>query len=135
MRLSIDFEWSVDETGYEWVPGGPVNGPAASVDDLSGIELLSALGGKRIRVDRIRRRGGMLKTYRPFEGIDRMLFRIFANQGKERDGLLDFVCRFGPMTEEGNREDGEPAYVGLAAAKAMSQLLQTYSANPQNWFS
>jgi len=135
MRLSIDFEWLVDEAGYEWVQGVPVDGSIGPDEELRGVELLSALGGKPIRANRIRRRGGTLKARRPFEKIDRMLFRIFASQGSNRDGLLDFVCRFGPMSEEGNRDDGEQAIIGLAAAAAMFEVLQAYSDDPRNWFS
>ena len=132
--LSIDFEWSVDEAGYDWVPDGPVDGPADPNEELSGIELLSAIGGKPIRADRIRRRGGKLRTYRPFEGIDRMLFRNFASQARNPDGLLEFVRQFGPMTQEGNR-GGEPADIGLGAAAGMAELLQVHSGKPGNWFS
>jgi hypothetical protein len=134
MILSIDFEWSVDETGYELIPGGPVDGSVDPNEDLSGIELLSVIGGKPIREDRIRRRGGNLRIYRPFEGPDRMLFRNFASRAENPSGLLDFVRQFGPLTQEGNR-DGEPTGIGLVAAACMAELLQVHSDNPGNRFS
>jgi hypothetical protein len=133
MILSIDFEWSVDETGYEWIPGGPADGSVDPDGELSGFELLSVIGRKPIREDRIRRRGGKLRTYRPFDLIDRMLFRTFPSRATNLDGLLDFVSQYGPMTQEGNH-DGEPASIGLTAAASMAELLRVYSENPGDWF-
>lgn len=130
MTFSIDFEWAVDEAGYDWIAGGPAElGEEAS---LIG-ELLSVVSGKRVRPDRIVRRGGPLRTYRPFQRVSG-LFLLFANLGKNPEGLMDFVRQFGPMTEDGNRE-GEDALIGLGHGQSMGELLQRYAESPADCIS
>jgi hypothetical protein len=131
MTFRIDFEWAFDEAGYDWVPGGP----AEPTDEKSLIgEVISTFQGKPIRPDRIVRRGGNLKTYRPFERVPG-LFRLFSKQATPPAGLLDFVTRFGPMIQDGNRESGEDALIGLSAAQTMSELLDDYSKDSRTCFS
>jgi len=55
MAFKIDFEWQVDENGYDWVPGGPAD--PDDEDSVIGVAF-SALKGTLIRPDRIVRRGG-----------------------------------------------------------------------------
>jgi hypothetical protein len=130
MTLRIDFEWAVDEAGYDWVAGAP----AEPSDEKSLIgEVISTLQGKPIRPDRIVRRGGNLKTYRPFERVPG-LFRLFSKLATTPEGLLDFVTRFGPMIPEGNREGGEDTLIGLCAAQTMSELLGNYLKDPRSCF-
>jgi hypothetical protein len=130
MTFSIDFEWAVDETGYDWVEGGP----AESLDEESVIAVaVSALHGRPIRPDRIVRRGGNLKTNRPFEQVPG-LFRLFSKLATTPEGLLEFVTRFGPMLPHGNRQDGEDSLTGLSAAQTMSELLQDYAQDPRTCF-
>jgi hypothetical protein len=100
MTFRIDFEWAVDEAGYDWIAGGPAE--PSDEKSLFG-EVLSTFHGKPIRPDRIVRRGGNLKVDRPFERVPG-LFRLFSKLATTPEGLLDFVTRFGPMTPEGNRE-------------------------------
>jgi hypothetical protein len=130
MTFRIDFEWAVDEAGYDWVAGGPTE----PTDEKSLIgEVISTLQGKPIRPDRIVRRGGNLKVDRPFERVPG-LFRLFSKIATTPEGLLDFVTRFGPMTPEGNREGGEDALIGLSAAQGMSELLDSYSQDQRRCF-
>jgi hypothetical protein len=130
MTFRIDFGWAFDEAGYDWVAGGPEK--PCDRKSLIG-EVFSVLPGRPIRPDRIVRRGGNLKPDRPFERVSG-LFRLFSKRATTREGLLDFVTRFGPMTPDGNREGGEDALIGLAAAQAMSELLDDYAKDPRRCF-
>jgi hypothetical protein len=130
MILSIDFEWAVDEAGYDWVPGGPAE---AGEENSPFGEFMSVLEGSPIRLDRIVRRGGKLRTYRPFERVDG-LCRVFAGAAVDPKGLMNFVHRFGPMTEDGNH-DGEDALIGLGHAETMAGWLRQYSQNRRECFS
>src|SRR6266478_4750983 len=130
MVISIDFEWMIDEEGYHWVSSGPTD--PNEENSLVG-EITSLLTGRPIRPDRIVRRGGKLRPYRPFERVDG-LYRVFASLAVAPEGLMDFVHRFGPMTEDGNR-NGEDALIGLSHAQSMAELLKRYSQNPGDCFS
>ena len=66
--------------------------------------------------------GGKLVPCRPFDKADG-LYRIFANLGRTAEGLLDFVNRFGPLTDEGNRETGEEVPFAFCEADAMREVL------------
>jgi hypothetical protein len=77
--------------------------------------------------DRIVRRGGELVTYRPFDKVDG-LFRVFAGLARTREGLLDFVQRFGPLTPGGNNFLGEDVQIGIILGNFMNFLL---SASPE----
>src|SRR5438874_7946740 len=117
MTFSIDFEWAIDEAGYDWVTGGQ----AEPGDEESVISVLfSSFQPAPIRPDRVVPRGGNLKRDRPFERVPG-LFRLFSKTATNPEGLLDFVTRFGPMIPEGNRPAGEDAVIGLSAAQAMSE--------------
>jgi hypothetical protein len=130
MTFRIDFEWAVDEAGYDWVAGGPAE--PADEESLLGV-VFSTLQGRAIRPDRIVRRGGNLKTYRPFEQVPG-LFRLFSKRATTPEGLLEFVTRFGPMLPDGNRQSGEDALTGLGAAQAMAELLEAYAQDPRSCF-
>jgi hypothetical protein len=130
MTFRIDFEWAIDEAGYDRIAGGP----ADPGDEKSLIgDVFSIVKGSPIRPDRIVPRGGNLKSDRPFERVPG-LFRLFSKLATTSEGLLDFVARFGPMTPDGNRECGEDALIGIAASQAMSKLLDDYAENPSSCF-
>jgi hypothetical protein len=131
MTFKIDFEWSVDQAGYDWVPGGPAE--PGDEESLIGVAFPTR-DGRSIRPDRIVRRGGNLKTYQPFEQVPG-LFRVFANLAITPEGLLEFVSRYGPMLPNGNWQGGEDAINGLAAAEAMSKLLNEHAEDPRRCFS
>jgi hypothetical protein len=118
--LSIDFLWWRDAAGYDFVPAAPGKPSASEVSPLHAIlsETL-VLPGKPARIVR---RGGNLVPYRPFEEVDG-LYRIFASLGKTDEGLLDFVRRFGPLTEYGNSENGEEVIFSKGHADSMNDIL------------
>jgi hypothetical protein len=120
--FSIDFEWWRDDAGYNYVPAAPGNpGPSEMSPLYALIEpIRSAVSPGRPA--RIVRRGGKLVPYRPFDKVDG-LYRIFARLGTTSEELLDFVNRFGPLTEYGNQECGEEVLFAFSAASAMRDIL------------
>jgi hypothetical protein len=72
--------------------------------------------------------------YRPFDKVDG-LYRIFAHLGTTAEGLLDFVNRFGPLTDEGNRETGEEVPFAFSAAGAMCEVLSCPMTEQAAYFS
>lgn len=86
------------------------------------------LEGSRLEValpphERIVRRGGKLVTYRPFEKVNG-LFRVFASLARTKEGLLDFVQRFGPLTPAGN-VIGEDVQSGLITGQLINLFLNS----------
>src|SRR5215217_2213909 len=136
MAIAIDFEWQRDELGYDLVPTPPPDPGTLSVpvirtrpgmsqaEKLDRFEALEAraAASKSLPGGLIKRRGGKLLTYRPFDSHDG-LFRVFMGAARSRDGFLDFVQRFGPLTHAGNSIEGERVRNGLAEAIAMNELL------------
>lgn len=116
-ELLIDFEWWRDAKGYRMADSErPELEPALEYHPL-GIRVLSS---KPLRVYRL---GGELKPYRP---LDRFasLFKQFADGAKSPAGLLDFIVKFGPLTEDGLDETfGEPVQGIIAHAETMNDFL------------
>jgi hypothetical protein len=127
--FEIDFEWAVDQAGYDWVSGGPLD--PNEENSLIG-QLQSLVAGRPLRPDCIVPRGGKLQTVRPFRVPG--LHRYFAANATTPEGLLRFVSQFGPMTADGNRECGEEALIGICAAETMSKLLADYASSPADCF-
>jgi hypothetical protein len=120
--LNIDFEWWSDEAGYDFVPAEP---GWAGLGPLEKLMTSSGMldGEKGDLPDRIIRRGGKLIPYRPFEKVNG-LYRVFANIGTTIDGLLEFIRRFGPLTQGGlDPTIGDEVAVGLNHASTMLELL------------
>lgn len=112
--LAIEFEWWRDPAGCDFVPAGP-KPVRVHQEDLG--PLVSGGAGRLVR------RGGALAAYRPFEKVSG-LYRLFAHSGLSVDGLAEFSCRFGPLTEEGlNPDVGDDVGVCIAHAKAMNDYL------------
>src|SRR5271166_4612794 len=121
MLLNIDFEWWSDDAGYDYVPAEPGWAAMSPLEKLTSSGLLG--GEKGVRPDRIIRRGGKLIAYRPFEKVNG-LYRIFANIGTTIDGLLEFIYRFGPLTQGGlDPTIGDEVPVVLNHASTMAALL------------
>ena len=99
--FSIDFEWWRDDAGYRYVPAAPGNPEPSEMSAL--YEMIAPIMGRAAKPARIVRRGGKLLPYHPFDKVDG-LYKIFAQLGTTGEELLDFVNRFGPLTEEGNRD-------------------------------
>ncbi len=87
-------------------------------------------GGKPARIVR---RGGKLVPYRPFDKVPG-LYRIFARLGTTDEELLDFVNRYGPLTESGNEDCGEEVVFALSAASAMRDILSCSVAERAAYF-
>jgi len=118
--FSIDFEWRRDDAGYDYVPAAPGEPAASEMSPLyTMISESLPLPGKPARIVR---RGGNLVPYHPFEAVNG-LYRIFASLGVTDEGLLDFVRRFGPLTEFGNSDTGEEILFSRSHADAMKDLL------------
>jgi hypothetical protein len=85
--------------------------------------IVEPLMQRKGRPARIVPRGGKLVPYRPLEKDGGKLYRIFASLGSTDEGVFDFVNRFGPLTEEGNRECGEEVLFSLTNAASMRDVL------------
>jgi hypothetical protein len=118
--FSIDFEWQRDDAGYDYIPAASGTPSPSEMSPLYTIisEGLLVPG----RPARIVRRGGNLAPDRPFDRVNG-LYRIFAGLGTTDEGLLDFVNRFGPLTEFGNGDTGEEVLFGRGHAETMRDLL------------
>jgi hypothetical protein len=119
--LNIDFEWWSDDAGYDYVSAEPGWVAMSPLDKLTSSGLLGGKNGER--PDRIIRRGGKLIAYRPFEKVNG-LYRIFANKGTTVAGLLEFIHRFGPLTQGGlDATIGDEVPFLVNHASAMAALL------------
>jgi hypothetical protein len=121
--FSIDFEWWRDDAGYKYVPAAPGNPEPSEITPLyAALAPFIQSGGRADRPARIVRRGGKLVPYRPLDKVNG-LYRIFAHLGTTGEKLLDFVNRFGPLTEEGNRDSGEEVLFAISHAETMREIL------------
>src|SRR4051794_8507853 len=125
--IEIDFEWWRDELGYELLPAGPPDeswkfmaersGGIVAGAEISGIEtwvvrrgpkpvVVPAASPQKVRAapawDRIAALGGKLVAYRPLQQHPG-LWRVFALGVSNKEELLEFVRRFGPLSSSGNR--------------------------------
>jgi hypothetical protein len=121
--FAIDFEWLRDDAGYNYVPAAPGNPDPSEMSPL--YELIEPIrrvvsGGKPARIVR---RGGNLVPYRPLETGGGKLYQIFATLGSTEEELVEFINRFGPLTQYGNEKCGEELLHGLSAASVMRDLL------------
>jgi hypothetical protein len=135
--FSIDFEWLRDDAGYRYVPAAPGNPEPSEMSPLYALiePIRSAVSGGRPA--RIVRCGGKLVPYRPFEKDGGKLYQIFASLcwTGEESLLLDFVNRFGPLTEFGNQDCGEEVLFAVSAASVMRDLLYCSPAERAAYFS
>jgi hypothetical protein len=131
MTFHIEFEWQVDQAGYDWVEGKARQSQPRSEETIVDVVYSALLLPPP---DHIVPRGGQLKSYRPLEAVPN-LFRIFSKLATTPHGLLEFVNRYGPMLPNGNRAEGEDALTGLAAAQEMATILETYPRDPKRGLS
>jgi hypothetical protein len=94
----IDFTWSRDPKGYH---------------------LVESKSAPRLRVVR-NGAGNDLVPCRPLAGDE---FRVFASIGRTPEGVLDFIQRYGPLSEEGHGSMGEQVHYVMFQATTMHQLL------------
>lgn len=75
-EMLINFEWAVDDAGYEFVPANPSEGAASQ--------------------GQIARRGGKLRLLNPI-GLHKSLFMEFANLEETPEACVNFANRFGQL--------------------------------------
>jgi hypothetical protein len=118
--LTLDFTWYRDPKGYRLIPARI---PDSITDDVR----MSA-----IQPGRIVRKGGKLQSYRPLDHFP-ALFDRFINTATTENGVLEFVEKFGPLTEEGLRGKGDVVDEIVEQAEAMarpgSRTLNRFSAS------
>jgi hypothetical protein len=154
-QLHIDFEWWRDPKGYrliaaeapkqpqqvKWAESGAIYAgqnalntgiilsPTGDIIPVRSVILPETLLRSDLRKlgYRIVRSGGSLIPYWPLITFDG-LFRQFANAPPTPEGVLDFIDRFGPLTEAGlDEERGEDAPSLITHVEAMSRVLDEYS--------
>jgi hypothetical protein len=122
-RLVIDLTWWRDGKGYRLVearaPGKPKTDPRLGI--VTPVTMVQADPGSPKRIVRV---GGKLEDYRPMEKYaDTLLPREFA-KATTPAALLEFVARFGPLTQAGlDQERGEDVGSLIREAAAMRQAL------------
>ena len=95
--LTIDITWYKDPKGYRLVPAKPIKlRPGQSLLDVPYTEIEPA---------RIIRNGGELQSYRPLE-IPNLVGR-FIRMATSESGLLAFIEKYGPLTFDGLRGEGD----------------------------
>jgi hypothetical protein len=128
--IEVDFEWYRDADGYLLVPAEKVK-PAINML-AAGAPLITFppwLGAQPtpVKPKRIVRRRGPLEPYRPLQRFGK-LFQQFAKNATSAAGVLDFIEKFGPLTNAGLDPDvGEPVAAAVASAKAMTAVLEAHS--------
>ena len=79
-------------------------------------------------------RGGPLVTNRPLEDVDNLCV-IFALTVKSEEEVVDFISRYGPLTESGHdQQHGESVPDVLKWAAAMQRLLKQSQEAPKAFF-
>jgi len=107
-RLVIELDWWRDPKGYRLVQSGQPKAPRV------------LRNGK----------GHDPKDFRPIRPLASTdsLFRIFANMASTPDGVLDFVQRYGPLTDDGwDATKGDNVNLAISNADHMRQLLRYVS--------
>jgi hypothetical protein len=130
--FQIDFEWWRDEVGYRFVPAAPGEPKPSEMSEL--YKIIAPLVQSGGRPARIVPCGGKLMPYRPFDK-PLGLYKIFAYLAKTEEGLLEFINRFGPLSDEGNREHGEETLFALSHASSMREVLSCPMAERSAYFS
>src|SRR5262249_28653718 len=102
--------WWRDPKGYRLIPAKPTPS-GKSLMDVYMVDIEPA---------RIVRRGGKLQSYRPLEHFPD-LFDRFINMATSETGVLTFVEKFGPLTNDGHRDKGDVVPEIIDQAQAMVQ--------------
>jgi hypothetical protein len=111
--LTFDFKWYRDTKGYTLVPAKtPRLRPGQSLLEGTAKDFVPA---------RIVRKGGKLQSYRPLEQFEK-LFDVFIKMATTEKGVLEFVQKFGPLTNEGLRGHGDVVFDVIEQAREMLQF-------------
>lgn len=117
MPLKIEFQWPRDEDGYRIVPADPRN-------IWDRIQLRLTTPSSHPAPERIVPAGGKLIVRRPLDEAGGKLHRSFMRLGRTKEGLLQFIRQYGPLTAQGNDVAvGEDVQLGLTEASLMNELL------------
>lgn len=127
-----DFEWFRDPAGYELLAGRAAAYLCQPpVEGVSIFTIPPQLAPLPAQPERIVRGGGQLQPYRPFEYFSR-LFDQFSKDDSPK-GLLNFVERFGPLTNDGcDPKQGEDVTVLAKHATQMRRLLDAYASGQKS---
>ena len=138
--LDIELEWRRDAKGYHLEPAAPPN-PAPEGQNMMAALASGAYSPSMLflpegfivtcpteapgRPERILRAGGSIVPYRADEIVD-LVFREFVNAKPNATGVLGFVNRFGPLTDSGHNEAGEPTSFAIAMIATMNQMIDVF---------
>jgi len=110
--LAFDFEWYIVAKGYRLVPAAPIT--LRRGQSILDIPVGNDRPAKVVRI------GGALQSYRPLDKFPK-LFRYFIDMPRTEAGVLKFIERFGPLTYNGLRGDGDVVLDAIDAAEAMAE--------------
>jgi hypothetical protein len=114
----MDFEWEVDIEGYSFAERDP---PFPDEESLNLMNPRPSLLGWDSKPWRLVGRSGRKKKIRPLNKHP-ALFSTFAMSSQTPEGLLNFVSRYGPLTEFG-RSEYEPVTETIEHAKNMHDYI------------
>lgn len=118
--IQTDFEWYRDPDGYQIVMSGEPDCPNGLLRHPMGIRVMPS--NLREQPLRIVRHGDRTDRYRPLDQFD-ALYKVFVAV-RTPTQLLDFVEKFGPITEGGlDPEIGDPVDFALVHVEAMQEFL------------
>ena len=112
--LTFDFTWYRHARGYRLIEAKPIR-------RRRGQSLLDAAVGD-VEPARIVPNGGQLIRYRPLDEYD-TLFEQFIREARSEAGLLAFMNKFGPLTNDGLRKGREVAWNIIDEAKRMASTV------------
>src|SRR5262249_8260597 len=113
-ELTFNFTWYKDPKGYRLIPASPLSRRfGQSILDVAAADFRPA---------RIVRNGGALQPYRPLDIPS--LFRRFIDMSRSDEDVLKFVEKFGPLTHDGLRRNGDIVPAVIEQAETMSQALR-----------
>jgi hypothetical protein len=108
--LTFDFTWYKHARGYRLIEAKPM--PRKRGQSLSDATFGDVQPARIVPI------GGPLVPYRPLDEYD-TLFEQFVREAKDEAGLLAFMNKFGPLTNDGLRKGGEVALEIIEEAKSM----------------
>jgi hypothetical protein len=124
-QIKIDFEWRRDPKGYRLLDAET---PRSRVDNPDLIMFPESLLSLAVASQqRVVRRGGALEFYRPLDDFE-SLYKTFAKTAKSPEGVLEFIEKFGPLTERGlEPTQGDDVSYVIEHANSMHALLSLHA--------
>jgi hypothetical protein len=109
--LAFDFIWYKHADGYRLIPAKPIT--------LRRGQSILDIPSRDIQPARVVCNGGSLQSYRPLDKFPN-LFRYFIGMPHTEAGVLEFIEKFGPLTYDGLKKDGEVVPEVISWAEQMS---------------